>query len=56
MFTIQKLHDCTGRKSKRIYRQTIELISECSKVSGYKISIQNQLYFYTPPIKKRKMK
>ena len=37
-------------------RKLLELINECSKVAGYKISIQNPLHSYTLTMKSQKEK
>ena len=41
---------------KNSIRKLLELISEFSKVAGYKINIQNHLHFYILTMKKQKEK
>ena len=37
-------------------KNLLELIHEFSKVTGYKINVQNQLHFYTPIMKQQRKK
>lgn len=47
---IGQWHNCLRRKSNGIYKKLLELISDFSKVTGYKISIQKSIVFSSTAI------
>ena len=44
------------KNPKESTRKLLELINEFNKVAGYKINVQNQLYFYTLAINNQEIK